>query len=986
MKPRFLVALAASLAALPASGAITITPATFDKTKFANSVTFTVTADPNAATTTATLDGAPVPVGSPVIVTAVSYHELRAESRDAGGALVDSRLVRFIVHDSTRAGSEDGIPPHTPFKSVPDAPSAFAGKTLKVAAPAAWPAGMPIPLAVMLRDDADESVWLNGLVRFGGFPTTTAPLRRGWGSVLAPGATAAGTFDIAARVNSLTASRAITIEAAPVFTSVSGAITADTAWPANSRIHVAGTLTVNAGATLTVGAGTIVKIYTGTATNGSAAEIKVHGTLQVSGTEANPVVFCPDTPGARWGGIELLSATSMVNAQHAFFTGSGEDESWFSNNPGVGGSTHQGEQVLFLVAGSGGGTDYGAQLHLADCYCIDNQQIMNSRTNTLIDLSRTLYQRAITSGELNGSGVTIDRSALIEFPSETGTFVNDDNDALYLTNGDLSITNTVIGFTKDDGVDSGGAGGNNPYTAATDITPLLSQNNWYEGTTHEGHSLSGDREVSFIGCVFLNCGQGVEAGYSDATLNGPNATVDGCLFVSNMVGVRWGDNYGSGRTYNQTHEVKNSIVLNSLYKDCFSGQWHPTQANAWIYQTTALNTFGRPYFNVHDNLLSQPDPVRHPANTAWNPAAHGALLAPFMPVPGSNVGVAISSYAPAQDDPAVYPGSFTVRLSTFSSQAVTVDWAVIGKVEAFGNAGSTLAAGTLTFAPGETLKPIVAPVASPESYELIHVDLRHPVNAEVTGEAWYFKMPETPSPQLVGLGAVWKYLADGSNQGTAWRNPGFDDAAWPSGPAELGYGGGTVAAPTGEGDEATIVPFIDTDPVASGIQRNATTYFRRTFNVVDKDKVAGLDLTLIYDDGGVVYLNGTRVAATSGMPVDPAFNHFTGGTAPPDNSVLTVSVPPAALLNGTNTIAVEIHQQSSSSSDISFNLGLTARYHAPFELRLTHSAGEPVLWWFDDSWLLEQSEDLTDWTSLPGATSPLLLDVSSGRKFFRLRK
>jgi hypothetical protein len=40
------------------------------------------------------------------------------------------------------------------------------------------------------------------------------------------------------------------------------------------------------------------------------------------------------------------------------------------------------------------------------------------------------------------------------------------NDGIYLTNGDLSITNTVIGFTKDDGVDSGGNGGDNPYTAA----------------------------------------------------------------------------------------------------------------------------------------------------------------------------------------------------------------------------------------------------------------------------------------------------------------------------------------------------------------------------------------------------------------------------------------------------------------------------------------------------------------------------------------
>src|SRR5678815_996366 len=192
-----------------------------------------------------------------------------------------------------------------------------------------------------------------------------------------------------------------------------------------------------------------------------------------------------------------------------------------------------------------------------------------------------------------------------------------------------------------------------------------------------------------------------------------------------MVGVRWGDNYGNGYTYNAAHEVKNSFVLNSLYKDCFSGQWHnqlPAQANEWIYETTALNTFGRQYFNVHDNYLSQPDPVHHPMNTTWNPAVHGALIAPFMPVPGSNVGVAISSYAPAQSDVSAYVGTYTVRLSTFSSKTVTVDWAVIGKVDPYGP-DTTLLTGTLTFAPGETLKTINAAFPGPNNYALLRVKL-----------------------------------------------------------------------------------------------------------------------------------------------------------------------------------------------------------------------------------------------------------------------
>ncbi|MCW5920378.1 MAG: hypothetical protein KIS71_11420, partial [Bacteroidetes bacterium] len=48
------------------------------------------------------------------------------------------------------------------------------------------------------------------------------------------------------------------------------------------------------------------------------------------------------------------------------------------------------------------------------------------------------------------------------------------------------------------------------------------------------------------------------------------------------------------------------------------------------------------------------------------------------------------------------------------------------------------------------------------------------------------------------LNSVWKYLDNGTNQGTAWRDSNFSDASWSSGNAKFGYG---------EGDESTIVSF-----------------------------------------------------------------------------------------------------------------------------------------------------------------------------------
>jgi hypothetical protein len=993
------------LAAAPSFAAITVSNIT-DKAIVDAPRSFTVTADPAAATTTATLNGVPVPVGSAVNVTAIGFQELRAESRDAGGAIVDTEYIRFVTADPTREGSEYGIPPHTPYNSVNDAPSAFAGLTLKVIAPAAWPTGFPLPMAAKLVNGANESVRLNGLVAFGGFPGTTLKMRRGWGSVNVPAQTTPGLVDVNAVLNGLAHNPQVDVQAM-TFTDVSGTIAANTTWPANSRMRITNTLTISAGATLTIGQGTIVLLSTGTATNGSAAEISVSGTLQINGAEANPVVFAPATPGLYWGGIELPVATSTVNASWAIFTGSGEDENWTANSS-IDGPSHQSEQPVFAVGGSGSGTSIGAQLHLSDCFSFEHAgQQMNSRTNVWVDLQRTLFQKCITSGELSGARVTIDRSALIEFPNETGNFVNDDNDALYMTNGDLSITNTVIGFTKDDGVDTGGDGGNspfgtvNPLTGDT-VTRYDSTNNWYEGTTHEGNSLSGTRHVYFTNCVFLNCGQGVESGYSAGSGNGPNATIDGCLFVNNMVGVRWGDNYEGMSSYNGSVELLNSIIINSTYRDLFSYNWRDNLTTSWIYQTTNTNSFGRPIFNAHDSLVSMLDTVNHPATTQWNPnnPAHAIDLAPYMPVPGSNVGVAISTYAAQQQPTTAYAGTFTVRLSTFSSNTVSVDWAVVGKADPFADSGATLASGTLTFPPGETLRTITAPVAAPGNFGLIHVALRNPVNAEVTGEKVYVQFPGA-LPTLTFFtygsggtgtagsgtpGSVWRYKTDFTSATigaipATWKNPGFDDSSWASGPSHIGFG---------DNDENTPVARTDYDAGTTGTQSGPSYLFRATFTIPNLLQLASVTGDVKSDDGAVVYVNGNEVLRSTNIAPGAALTDYAifNNAAARENGTEPLTVPLGLLNNGVNTIAVEIHNRDIGSSDMSFDLRLTGNpvNNAPLTLNVAPTRGTPVMWWFGGGDILERSTNLLNWLPYPVTGSPVTIVPDEPREFFRLRR
>ena len=164
---------------------------------------------------------------------------------------------------------------------------------------------------------------------------------------------------------------------------------------------------------------------------------------------------------------------------------------------------------------------------------------------------------------------------------------------------------------------------------------------------------------------------------------------------------------------------------------------------------------------------------------------------------------------------------------------------------------------------------------------------------------------------LVSRGATWLYLDDGSDQGTAWLEPGFADESWASGPAHLGYG---------DGDETTVV---NGGPAGS---RQITTYFRLHFDVANPASISGLRLEIVRDDGAIVYLNGAEVYRTNMPGGSVGFNtqasSAIGGSD--ESSFNTTTGPPGLLVSGDNVLAVEIHQISPGSSDISFDLKLVS--------------------------------------------------------------
>ncbi len=166
---------------------------------------------------------------------------------------------------------------------------------------------------------------------------------------------------------------------------------------------------------------------------------------------------------------------------------------------------------------------------------------------------------------------------------------------------------------------------------------------------------------------------------------------------------------------------------------------------------------------------------------------------------------------------------------------------------------------------------------------------------------------------LVPRGSAWRYLDDGSDQGTAWRATAFADTAWKMGAAQLGYG---------DGDEATVIGYGG-NPNAKFI----TTYFRKSFVVTQPQQYTQLTLNLIRDDGAVVYLNGIEIYR-SNMPAGAIGSKTLASINTPDESTwlqstINAVASPGLILQGTNVLAVEVHQYSQWSSDVSFDAELS---------------------------------------------------------------
>ncbi|HKQ38025.1 MAG TPA: immunoglobulin domain-containing protein [Verrucomicrobiae bacterium] len=168
------------------------------------------------------------------------------------------------------------------------------------------------------------------------------------------------------------------------------------------------------------------------------------------------------------------------------------------------------------------------------------------------------------------------------------------------------------------------------------------------------------------------------------------------------------------------------------------------------------------------------------------------------------------------------------------------------------------------------------------------------------------------SQTLVPLISEWHYNQFGTNLATAWREAAYDDSAWPIGTAAFALE-----------DNPAVIPYTNTvlSLTNTAGARVITYYFRTRFPYSGSSDPVWLGLSTLVDDGAIVYLNGVEVYRLN-MPPGPAAYGTLASNALNDAEFKGSDFLATNLINGENFLAVEVHQVSTTSSDVVFGLQL----------------------------------------------------------------
>ncbi|MGI6117679.1 MAG: metallophosphoesterase [Bilifractor sp.] len=199
---------------------------------------------------------------------------------------------------------------------------------------------------------------------------------------------------------------------------------------------------------------------------------------------------------------------------------------------------------------------------------------------------------------------------------------------------------------------------------------------------------------------------------------------------------------------------------------------------------------------------------------------------------------------------------------------------------------------------------------------------------------------EPGEQEVINASTTWKYVDDNAPAASGWTEASFDDSAWKSGTGSFGAKNGE-AKDLGNGCiPNTLLNQYYTD-TAGNQQDIPVFYFRTSINVSSADAIDELTGSLLYDDCAIVYINGVKAAAFDETGADAAGYEGSGSGAPKTGTIDITGDDLTALnlKDGANTVAVELHQQRPSSSDIYFDFSSLKAVIAGEQSRISIAPG-----------------------------------------------
>lgn len=165
---------------------------------------------------------------------------------------------------------------------------------------------------------------------------------------------------------------------------------------------------------------------------------------------------------------------------------------------------------------------------------------------------------------------------------------------------------------------------------------------------------------------------------------------------------------------------------------------------------------------------------------------------------------------------------------------------------------------------------------------------------------------------IISSGSQWSYYDQGSLDDEDWTAANYDTTKWKQGTAPLGYGK--------DGIKTTL-------SYGSSSNKRPTSYFRTTVTLENKPKTTDeFMLNFTVDDGIIVYVNG-KEAGRYNMPSDGvSYSTFATSYAPGNPDTGSMKLKTSLFQQGVNTIAIELHNNSATSSDLYWDAEVTMAF------------------------------------------------------------